>query len=185
MSGYTGHACDQVNIMIPGYKENNLFEYIQLRAQDTSAFYAISDRIDINNINKNTSLLQENSVDISDFSETYYRGDSYICQYTHRIVRNFNDPSAPYNDKIVNENSWKDNYDPDKPEKYSEINLGDVNAIQIGLWLTFKLRSSYNLNIRTIDKSNIDEYLMCGNYRSFYPNYGQLACGSQKIPDSD
>ena len=26
---------------------------------------------------------------------------------------------------------------------------------------------------------------MCGNYRSFYPNYGQLASGGQKIPDSD
>ena len=184
MKGYRGHACDQVNIMIPGYRENNLFEYVQLRAQDTSAFYAISDRIDINEINKNTSFLQENEVTAEDFSQIYYRGDSYICQYTHRIIRNFNDPSAPYNDKIVDENSWKDNYDPDKPEDYARINLGDVNAIQIGLWLTFKLRSSYNLNIRTIDKSNIDEHLMCGNYRSFYPNYGQLANGNQKIPDS-
>ena len=184
MSGYKGHACDQVNIMIPGYRENNLFEYIQLRAQDTSAFYAISDRIDISEINKNNSFLEENDVTKKDFSETYYRGDSYICQYTHRIVRNFNDPSAPYNDKIVDENNWKDHYDPDNPEKYSEINLGDVNAVQMGLWLTFQLRSSYNLNIRTIDKSNIDEYLMCGNYRSFYPHYGQLASGGQKIPDS-
>ena len=98
MQGYRGHACDQVNIMIPGYRENNLFEYIQLRAQDTSAFYAISDRIDLHDINKNTSLLHESDVVIKDFSETYYRGDCYICQYTHRIIRNFNDPSAPYNE---------------------------------------------------------------------------------------
>ena len=185
MQGYKGHACDQVNIMIPGYRENNLFEYVQLRAQDTSAFYAISDRIDINNINVNESILTENNTEVLDFSETYYRGDSYICQYTHRIIRNFNDPSAPYNDKIVDQKSWKDNYDPDKPENYANINLGDVNAVQLGMWLTFQLRSSYNLNIRTIDKSNIDEYIMCGNYRSFYPNYGQLADGNQKIPDSD
>jgi hypothetical protein len=184
MNGYTGHATDQVDIMIPGYRENNLFEYVQLRAQDTSAFYAISDRIDINNLNKGTSLLKEHDAEVSDFSNTYYRGDCYICQYTHRIVRNFNDPSAPYNDKIVDENSWKDNYDPDKPEKLSEINLGDVNAVQLGLWLTFQLRSSYNLNVRTIDKSNVDESIMCGNYRSFYPHYGQLASGGQKIPDS-
>lgn len=184
MNGYTGHACDQINIMIPGYKENNLFNYVQLRAQDTSSFFAISDRIDINEINKQTTTLKEADKTIKDFSEIYYRGDSYICQYTHRINRNFNDPSAPYNDKIVDENSWRDNYDPDKPENYAKINLGDVNAIELGLWLTFWVRSSYNLNIRTIDKSNIDEYLMCGNYRSFYPNYGQLASGSQKIPDS-
>lgn len=184
MYGYTGHACDQVNIMIPGYRENNLFNYVQLRAQDTSAFYAISDRIDINAINKTNTTLAQSSEDKQDFSDTYYRGDSYICQYTHRINRNFNDPSAPYNDKIVDENTWKDHYNPDKPEDYSSINLGDVNAVQLGLWLTFWLRSSYNLNIRTIDKSNVDEYLMCGNYRSFYPNYGQLANGNQKIPDS-
>lgn len=184
MNGYTGHACDQVNIMIPGYRENNLFNYIQLRSQDTSAFFAISDRIDINELNKYDSTLQESEQDDSDFSQIYYRGDSYICQYTHRINRNFNDPSAPYNDKIVDENSWRNHYNPDKPEEYAQINLGDVNAIQLGLWLTFWLRSSYNLNIRTIDKSNVDEYLMCGNYRSFYPNYGQLASGGQKIPDS-
>lgn len=185
MNGYTGHATDQVNIMIPGYRDNNLFNYIQLRAQDTSAFYAISDRIDVNNLNKQTSnTLVEAEQEIQDFSETYFRGDSYICQFTHRINRNFNDPSAPYNDKIVDENSWKDHYNPDKPEEYASINLGDVNAIQLGLWLTFWVRSSYNLNVRTIDKSNVDEYLMCGNYRSFYPNYGQIASGSQKIPDS-
>ena len=184
MSGYTGHACDQVDIMIPGYRTNGIYDYLQLRAQDTSAFYAISDRIDINDINKNTSILSESSIDIKDFSLVCYRGDSYICQYTHRIIRNFNDPSAPYNDEIVDPNCWKDNYDPDKPESYFNINLGDVNAVQLGMWLTFTLRSSYNLNIRTIDKSNIDEYIMCGNYRSFYPHYGQLADGNQKIPDS-
>ena len=186
MHNYTGHACDQINIMIPGYQENKLFQYVQLRMQDTSAFYAISDRIDINSLNKQNTTLQqaEQQTDV-DFNEVYYRGDCYICQYTHRIIRNFNDPSAPYNDKIVDEKTWKDNYKPDKPEKYQEINLGDVNAVQLGLWLTFQLRSSYNLNIRTIDKSHVDEYLMCGNHRSFYPHYGQLASGSQKIPDSD
>ena len=173
MDGYKGHACDQIDIMIPGYRENNLFEYVQLRAQDSSAFYAISDRIDINTLGKENSILSENSSENpKDFSNVYYRGDCYICQYTHRIVRNFNDPSAPYNDKIIDSKSWKNNYNPDKPEDYININLGDVNAVPLGLWLTFQLRSSYNLNIRTIDKSHTDEFLMCGNYRSFYPSYG-------------
>ena len=184
MKNYKGHACDQIEIKIPGYSENKLREYIQLRAQDTSAFFAISDRIDVNSLSE-TKLLQQAESDVKDFSETYFRGDCYICQYTHRVIRNFNDPSSPYNDKIVDSNTWKDNYDPDTPEDYAKINLGDVNAVRMGLWLTFQLRSSYNLNIRTIDKSNVDEYLMCGNYRSYYPNYGQLALGSQKIPDSD
>lgn len=184
MLNYKGHACDQIEIKIPGYSENKLAEYLQLRAQDTSSFFAISDRIDINTLTK-SSTLQQAAVQSEDFSEIYFRGDCYICQYTHRVIRNFNDPSSPYNDKIVDPNTWKDNYDPDKPENYANINLGDVNAVRMGLWLTFQLRSSYNLNIRTIDKSNIDEYVMCGNYRSHYPNYGQLALGSQKIPDSD
>ena len=184
VSGYTGHACDQVDIMIPGYQQNNIGQYLQLRAQDSSAFYAISDRIDINNINKSTSFLRESDYTRNDFSLVCYRGDSYICQYTHRINRNFNDPSAPYNSDIVDPDSWRENYDPDKPESYANINLGDVNAIQLGMWLTFNVRSSYNLNIRTVDKSNVDEYIMCGNYRSFYPHYGQLADGNQKIPDS-
>ena len=185
VSGFTGHVCDQVNIMIPGYQENKLYDYIKLRMQDTSAFYAISDRIDLKTINSNTNLLQGSYTESKDFEGIYYRGDCYICQYTHRIIRNFNDPSAPYNDKIIDPNSWKENYDPDKTENYANINLGDVNAVQLGLWLTFRLRSSYNLNVRTIDKSHVDEYLMSGNYRSFYPNYGQLALGSQKLPDSD
>ena len=129
MKGYRGHACDQVNIMIPGYKENELFNYVQLRAQDTSAFYAISDRIDLSEINKPTSILQESEYVASDYSLVCYRGDSYICQYTHRINRNFNDPSAPYNDKIVDANTWKNHYNPDKPEDYSKINLGDINAV--------------------------------------------------------
>ena len=184
MQNYKGHACDQINIMIPGYQENLLFEYVQLRAQDTSSFYAISDRIDINQINKDSILQQEYNPE-SDYSLICYRGDSYICQFTHRIIRNFNDPSAPYNDDIVDTESWKENYNPENTEEYANINLGDVNAVPLGLWLTFKLRSSYNLNIRTVDKSHVDEYLMCGNYRSFYPNYGQAAVGSQKIPDSD
>jgi len=29
----------------------------------------------------------------------------------------------------VDENSWKDHYNPDKPENYAKINLGDVNAV--------------------------------------------------------
>ena len=185
IDGYIGHATDQVNIMIPGYQENKLFDYVQLRVQDNSAFFAISDRISLKQEKQTTRLLQQGETAAEDFNQVFYRGDCYICQYTHRIIRNFNDPSAPYNDVIVDPNNWKDNYDPDKPENYANINLGDVNAVPLGMWLTFQLRSSYNLNIRTIDKSHIDEHLMSGNYRSFYPNYGQLALGSQKIPDSD
>jgi hypothetical protein len=53
------------------------------------------------------------------------------------LFRNFNDPSAPYNEQIVNASTWKDNYDPANPAKYNNINLGDLNAVPLGMWVTF------------------------------------------------
>ena len=60
-----------------------------------------------------------------------------MCQFTQRINRNFNDPSAPYNNEIVDINTWKNNYDPNNIEKYEQINLGDINAVPLGMWVTF------------------------------------------------
>jgi hypothetical protein len=48
-------------------------EYFQIRYQDSSAFYAISDRI-----------RTEDAETI-----TCYRGDCFIGNFTHRMVRNF------------------------------------------------------------------------------------------------
>jgi hypothetical protein len=47
--------------------------------------------------------------------------------------------------------------------------LGDVNAVPMGMWVTFQLRSSNNLNIRTLDGSNVDESAMTGNPRGYFP----------------
>lgn len=185
VKGYEGHAGEQVNIMIPGYNDTKILDYMQLRMSDNSAFYAISDRIDINTIYTEEEFLDEETTTFTNFSKVFFRGDCYICRYSHRIIRNFNDPSAPYNDEIIDKNTWRENYDPENIEKYANINLGDVNAVPLGMWFTFWLRSSYNLNIRTVDKSNVDEYLMSGNYRSFYPHYGLNAKGTLKLPDSD
>jgi hypothetical protein len=52
----------------------------------SEAFYAISNRY--------------NTVD----EDSYYncwRGDCYINQFTYRLNRNFNDPSLPNNDGII------------------------------------------------------------------------------------
>jgi hypothetical protein len=45
------------------------------------------------------------------YISTFYRGDCYLCNFTHRLNRNFQDPSAPTNDEIVDTNTWKDNFD--------------------------------------------------------------------------
>ena len=162
--------------------------YFYLRMIDSSTFNAITERYDISESDKYLINPPSNIVGQEDRSCGYqfnaYRGDCYLCQFTHRVNRNFNDPSAPYNDEIVDENTWKENYDPNNTEKYEQINLGDVNAIQLGMWVTFKVRSSNNLNIRTLDASNVDETAMCGHPRGYYPYLPMSTEGTYKHPES-
>lgn len=165
-----------INIYSSEIDQNTIVEN---RAQDSSQYYAISDRIDINTLNP----------------EICYRGDCYIGYFTHRVNRNFQDPTAPYNDTIVDKvsfnNGFKDcfsveyrTFDTTK-EGAKHFNLGDINAIQLGSWVTFPVRSTMNISLRAIDRSYVDERLLCGNDRSFYPVHGIDASGSYKIPESD
>jgi hypothetical protein len=118
-----------VNIYIPEYSETNIDTYFNIRMQDNSTYSSISDRIDINEKNGSLSVSVGHQSQEEPKEYILYRGDCYICQFTHRVNRNFNDPSAPYNSEIVDKNSWKDNYDPSNVESCVNINLGDVNAV--------------------------------------------------------
>ena len=186
--GNSFQPAETVNIYIPEYSIANMEEYFYLRMTDNSTFFAITDRYDIQNIDDHLVAKYTGLVGTKDRSQGYhinaYRGDCYLCQFTHRVNRNFNDPSAPYNDEIVDENTWRDNYQTDSQEKYQKINLGDVNAIQLGMWVTFKVRSSYNLNIRTLDNSHVDEEAMSGHPRGYYPYFPMSTEGTYKTPDS-
>ena len=179
-----------VNIYIPKYNSSNILKYIQIRMDDNSTYSAITDRIDISEsdnylVTKKSQLINDSTDFYKDgYQFSAFRGDCYICQFTHRIIRNFNSPSAPYNDEIVDENTWRDNYNPSKTESYENINLGDVNAVQLGMWVTFRVRSSYNLNIRTLDSSNVDEKQMTGHARGYYPYAPMSVEGTYKIPES-
>lgn len=165
-----------VDIMIPGYSEANMQEYFDIRYQDASAFYAISDRMSLD-------VLSQSNLDL-----TCYRGDCYICQFTHRVNRNFQDPSAPINDKIVDEQCWKDNYEVSdgvvNTDNFDKINLGDVNAVQLGQWVTFVVRSTSNLNIRALDDSIPDEQALVGHPREFYPHCPLSVSGVYKTPEA-
>lgn len=177
---------ETVNIYIPNYNSSNLIQYMTIRMEDNSTYSAISDRIDINDLDsfkltEGTSLVGIKNIG---FKHEVYRGDCYICQFTHRLNRNFNDPSAPYNDKIVDENTWKQNFDPSNVEKYYQINTGDLNAIELGMWVTFTIRSSKNLNIRTLDFSNVSETSECGHPRGYYPYFPMSTEGTYKIEES-
>jgi len=52
------------------------------------------------------------------------------------------------------------------------------------MWVTFKVRSSYNLNIRTLDSSNVDENTMTGHPHGFYPYHDMSVEGTFKHPES-
>lgn len=164
-----------VNIRIPGYNMSNMRDYFNIRFNDASSFHAISDRFKISELPQS-------------LEETFYRGDCYICQFTHRLNRNFQDPSSPSNDEIVDKNCWKDNYSVQdgvvQMEKFDKINLGDVNAVQLGSWITLVIKSSYNLNIRALDHSNVDEKALFGIPRGFFPYFPITAKGVFKIPEA-
>ena len=140
----------------------------QNRMNSSEPFYSISDRYNISD---------------NDLEYVCWRGDCYINQYSHRMMRNFNDPSLPNNDQIIDVNTW-DNYDVTDSSKWNNISRSDVNAVQIGSWITFKVRSAMNYALRSVDHSYVSEEALMGASRSFYPKSGLLARGENKLPDS-
>lgn len=152
----------------------------ELRMQDNSAYYTISD---IYTLGKNNEGIKETS-DIN-----LYRGDCYLCTFTHRLNRNFNDPTAPTNDHILDTATWRNNYvastkGDEEVTKLSRINRGDINAVKLGSWITIKVRSSYNLSIRSLDESYLEEKGVMGRARGFYPLQQASPDGGYKITNS-
>lgn len=180
-----------LDIYIPGFDEANFTNYRLVRMQDNSTYYTISDYY----------TLDENL-------NTCYRGDCYASIYTQRINRNFQDTTSPANDKIISETGFlRDNdekviayYDTNflkvnkavtetvdgdnNKLKTNTTNLGDINAVQLGSWISFPLVTTMNIAYRSEDRSWATEKLQMGQYRSFYPLYGVNISGGGKIPDS-
>lgn len=179
ITGYdkVGHLID---IKIPGYNPSEIENYFLIRYNDKSPFYSISDRFDLEN---SDWWLNENKL-----RNPLYRGDCYICQFTHRINRNFQDPESPTNDEIVDEKCWADNFEVSdgvvKTQNFEKINLGDVNAVKMGMYVTLVVHSTMNLNIRALDDSQVDEASLFGHGRGFYPFYSMSNSGSYKIPEA-
>ena len=157
-----------------------------VREQDDSEYYAVTERIPVSTNNV-----------------IAYRGDCYICKVGMRILRNFIDNTAPVTNTIVDPLGWErwvrqrslyggDDTDSENGGKdsdsyaaivdYSEVNLSDLNAVDLGYWVTFPCLSSYNLGLRSLDTFHTDEMALLGAPRSFYPLSG--ASGANKIGDS-
>jgi hypothetical protein len=82
------------------YNKNYNFEdkwkdYFNIRYNDSSPFFPISDRMSWSQIDDTLSC---------------YRGDCYINTYTHRMMWNFIDPELPTNKRIVDKYTWFKNY---------------------------------------------------------------------------
>lgn len=147
---------------------NNRQEF-QNRMDSSEPFYSISDRYNLIT---------------SDLEYDCWRGDCYINQFTYRLNRNFNDPSLPNNDEIIDKNTWKDNYKVEDSTQWNNISRSDINAVQMGSWITFKVRSAMNYALRSVDHSYVSEEALMGAPRSFYPRSHLLYRGENKLPDS-
>lgn len=179
-----------IDIKIPGYNEISKEDLFKIRYNDKLPFYAISERMALKDLDDWFDYPVNSSGEFIDvcLRQPLFRGDCYICQFTHRVNRNFQDPSAPTNDKIVDPHCWEENYevanDVVKKENFEKINLGDVNAIKLGIWVTLRVRSTRNLNIRTLDDSIPDETALTGHDRGFFPYHPLTADGAYKTPEA-
>ena len=149
----------------------NTDQEFQNRMDSFEPFYAISDRYNFSKLEGGNSL-------------TCFRGDCFLNTFTYRLNRNFNDPSLPNNDKIINEDTWIESYTTLNPENFSNIYRSDINAVQMGSWITFKVRSAMNYALRSEDHSYVSEEALMGSPRSFYPKSKIMQRGENKIPDS-
>lgn len=117
---------------------------------------------------------------------TVFRGDCFTNTVTTRMHRNFTSSSVPINDTIIDEQTWRENFNGLRyTTDWNKINKADVDAVPIGSWMTYKCFSNYNLSLRCIDPFQVEEQALMGNPRSFYPLQDISLKSSNKIPESN
>ena len=146
----------------------NMKDLFFVRQQDDSEYYCVSNRTDKTSIN-------------------VFRGDCFTNTVSVRINRNFIDPVAPIAEQIIDEETWAKNVIltkkafeaklkgedgkniPVKEAIWDLVNMTDVNTVDLGLWVTYKCLSTYNLGLRSLDRLHTDEMAILGSPRSFHP----------------
>ena len=172
------------NIKTENYSNQFMKDYFGIRRDDNAEFYAISDRFELSDDNREQNV---------------YRGDCFTNTVSIRLNRNFTDPDVPVNDTIVDSKTWVDHYggyfyttSEDKDEKdedklkynWTKINRADLNAVPLGMWLSYKCMSNYNLGLRAEDRSYTEETALMGNPRSFYPLQDTSTKSANKVEES-
>ena len=161
------------NIYSKGTRNNDRQNFLD-RMNNYDAFYSISDRYNFEQLAVSSNV----------YAKICYHGDCYINTFTYRLNRNFNDSSLPNNDEIIDSNTWKENYDAGDSSKWGNIYRSDINAVQMGSWITFKCRSYMNYALRSQDYSYVSESALMGSPRSYYPKTKIGWKGENKTPDS-
>ena len=157
------------NVKIPNYHAEALKDYIIVRGNDNAPFYAISNRYSLSNFR---------STDV-------YRGDCFTTTVTMRLNRNFTDPDVPINDTIVDAETWSEvEYGKMDAEKWKNVNRADVNTVPLGIWISYKCLSSYNLGLRSDDSSDLEELALLGTPKSFFPKQGIELKSALKLSES-
>lgn len=172
------------NIYQDSYSDNNQ-QYLN-RMNSSEPFYAISDRYNWDEFDvEEREKSDGEQTTTTEFLYKYcFRGDCYQNTFTYRLNRNFNDSSLPNNDDIIDKKTWKDHYRANNPEEFKNISRSDINAVQLGSWVTIEVKSAYNYALRSEDFSYVSEAALMGSPRTFYPRRQQMWLGNYKMPDS-
>lgn len=150
---------------------DSINNWFTARSIDESPYYAVTDRFALN---------EYKTIDV-------YRGDCFSETVTMRLNRNFVDPSVPIANEIFQVSTWNENFGGPRNtsgEDYGNMNRADINSVSLGMWVTFKCLSNYNLGLRSIDDLNTTEYALMGSPRSFYPKDGISTRDEHKIQES-
>lgn len=150
------------------YNDDNWMDFL---LNNQAEYYAISNRYNLSS--------EDKSIDI-------YRGDCFTNTVTIRLTKNFIDPELPTNNIIIDEKTLYTNFKgvANSDTKWEAINLGDLNAVPIGMWMTYKCLSNYNLGFRSLNKQDVTYMEQLGSYGSFYPLSGISTKSINKHPES-
>lgn len=198
------------DIKIPNYSASRLIDYFNIRGADNSPFYAISHRYEIDDSIINTSSglsvfrgdcysntitirINRNFID-SDVPlyDTILDSNTWVDHYNGVAGTRSSAEEETNNSNLITQivdgvssalNKEKAS-EIEKQYGYYLMNRADVNAVPLGMWITFKCLSNYNLGLRTVDYSHTDEQALMGSPRGFYPVTSISTAASGKIEDS-
>lgn len=160
-------------------KVKNPLAWVQTLIDNNTPYYSITNRYRLTKDTFNQKIAA-------------YRGDCFTNTVTIRINRNFVDPVLPGNNEIIDEKTWSKNYKgsagmsdkEDAENSWTNINLSDLNAVELGIWVTYKCLSNYNLGLRSLDISDVELLNKLGAKGSFYPISGLDTKTSGKVAES-